>query len=306
MVKQRTFMRLTVAAVSTSLALLALILGMQCTAAAQGDAPVTTSAGETQVITYTVVAGDTLGRLARRFDTTVRDLVAWNDIANPDLIWVGQVLTVTAPAGWTPTLPSALATATPSPTPGGPLTLSWSLVDWRPDGANYLGTISVAARGGTPPYAYYHDGLPQAGDTFEFAWRRCVPKPGSVGVTDATSAVAHEDYWLPAPYCPVGVEIVEPVEGAELKHMPRHFNLTWRHTVDPPPSAYGIEIEVWERGTWRPWKQYVHQRGDRELFFVPDPFPGDLAGRVRMWGIYDKHEATAKTPWRYFSFRVTY
>ena len=76
--------------------------------------------------------------------------------------------------------------------------------------------------------------------------------------------------------------------------------------VDPPPPAYGIEIEVWE-GEWRPWKQYVHRRSsDRNLFFVPDVFPGDLGGRVRMWGIYDGYEAKAKTPWRYFEFRVTY
>ena len=77
-------------------------------------------------------------------------------------------------------------------------------------------------------------------------------------------------------------------------------------TVDPPPPAYGIEIEVWD-GDWQPWKEYVHERSsDRNLFFVPDEFPGDVGGRVRMWGIYGAHEAEIKTPWRYFEFRVTY
>ena len=125
-------------------------------------------------------------------------------------------------------------------------------------------------------------------------------------MADASGTYVVDNYWLLAPYCPLGVEIVEPEEDAHLKHYPRNFNIRWDDTVDPPAPAYGIEIEVWE-GKWRPWKQYVHLRGsDRNLFFVPDVFPGDLGGRVRMWGIYGEHEADAKTPWRYFEFRVTY
>lgn len=44
--------------------------------------------------TYTVVRGDTLGRIAARHGTTIAALVAANQIANPNLIRVGQVLTV--------------------------------------------------------------------------------------------------------------------------------------------------------------------------------------------------------------------
>lgn len=43
---------------------------------------------------YTVRPGDTLSELAARFDTTVAALAAANHIPNPDLIRVGQVLTV--------------------------------------------------------------------------------------------------------------------------------------------------------------------------------------------------------------------
>lgn len=244
--------------------------------------------------TYIVQAGDTLSKIARQYGSTVADLATWNDIPDPDVIDVGQVLALSAPSGGPPT---------PS---GGPLTFTWSVADWRPADPDYIATIAVQAQGGSPPYTYYHDGIEQQASTFEIAWKRCQPKPGSIWVADAAGTKAEQEYWLAAPYCPVGVEIVEPEEDAQLKHDPRNFNITWNDTVDPPPPAYGIEIEVWQNGGWQPWKQYVHRRSGRNLFFVPDPFPGDLGGRVRMWGIYGEHEAQSKTPWRYFEFRVTY
>ena len=39
---------------------------------------------------YTVKSGDTLSQLAIRFDTTVESIVKLNNIANPNLIFVGQ------------------------------------------------------------------------------------------------------------------------------------------------------------------------------------------------------------------------
>jgi LysM repeat protein len=250
--------------------------------------------GET---TYVVQRGDTLWRLAQRFGTSVDELVHLNDIRNPDLIFVGQVLVLPAPAG---------EATSPSQTAGGPLRLAWSLVDWQPADPDYVAVLSLQATGGTPPYRYYHDGIAQQDANVSFAWLRCHPKPGSIGVSDASGQSVELEYWLEAPYCPVGVEILEPTADRAFTNSPRHFNLTWKHTVSPPPPAYGIEIEVWENGVWRPWKSYVHERGTRELFFVPDAFPGDLGGRVRMWGIYGEQDAYSKTPWRYFEFRVTY
>ncbi|MEZ4733040.1 MAG: Gmad2 immunoglobulin-like domain-containing protein [Caldilineaceae bacterium] len=71
--------------------------------------------------TYVVQAGDTLSAIARRFDTTVTALLELNELANPNVIYVGQVLTVRAPAEEataTPgsTVPEATPTRTPSPT----------------------------------------------------------------------------------------------------------------------------------------------------------------------------------------------
>lgn len=48
--------------------------------------------------TYTVQAGDTLSRIAARFDSTIAGLVAANGIANPNLIRIGQILVVPASA----------------------------------------------------------------------------------------------------------------------------------------------------------------------------------------------------------------
>ena len=42
--------------------------------------------------TYTIQRGDTLSEIAQRFSTTVAELVRLNNIENPRLIYVGQVL----------------------------------------------------------------------------------------------------------------------------------------------------------------------------------------------------------------------
>lgn len=44
--------------------------------------------------TYTVVRGDTLSKIAGRYNTTYQELARVNSIPNPDLIKVGQVLQV--------------------------------------------------------------------------------------------------------------------------------------------------------------------------------------------------------------------
>ena len=48
--------------------------------------------------TYTVVRGDTLTAIARKYNTTVNNLVKLNDISNPDYIVVGQVLIISGTA----------------------------------------------------------------------------------------------------------------------------------------------------------------------------------------------------------------
>ncbi len=66
--------------------------------------------------TYTVVPGDTLYKIAVQFGTTIQALVAANNITNPNLIFVGQVLKITAGTG-TPTTPTTPPSTQPTPVP---------------------------------------------------------------------------------------------------------------------------------------------------------------------------------------------
>ena len=48
--------------------------------------------------TYEVRAGDTLGAIADRFGVTIEEIVAANNLENPDVLDVGDVLTIPVPA----------------------------------------------------------------------------------------------------------------------------------------------------------------------------------------------------------------
>lgn len=52
------------------------------------------SSGQTNIIYYRVRRGDCLWRIARRYGTTVNNLVRLNKIRNPNLIYIGQVLRI--------------------------------------------------------------------------------------------------------------------------------------------------------------------------------------------------------------------
>ena len=56
---------------------------------------------EPETITYVVESGDTLTSIAARYGTTVDELVALNNIQNPNLIYVGQVLRIKGEASST-------------------------------------------------------------------------------------------------------------------------------------------------------------------------------------------------------------
>ena len=67
--------------------------------------------------TYTVQPGDTLGRIAATYGTTVDAIVQANGLADPNLISVGQQLIIPVPGGAGVSAPQVAA---PAPAPGAP------------------------------------------------------------------------------------------------------------------------------------------------------------------------------------------
>ncbi len=75
----------------------------------QDSAPAAPRAGY-----YTVKPGDTLIRIALEAGQNWRDLVRWNNLENPNVIEVGQVLRVTPPAGPAPAEVAVVRPVTPA------------------------------------------------------------------------------------------------------------------------------------------------------------------------------------------------
>lgn len=78
----------------------------------------TTAAAPTVAATfYTVQEGDTLGGIAVKFDVTVADIVAANNISDPNSLSVGQKLLIPPRRGSSPATASANQPTTTQATP---------------------------------------------------------------------------------------------------------------------------------------------------------------------------------------------
>lgn len=116
--------------------------------------------------TYTVRPGDTLNQIARTHNTTVTAILQANNLTNPNLIYVGQTLTIPTGTGGTP--PPA-ATTTPPPSSGshtvrpgetlGSISRLYGITVQSLAQANqivnpnliYVGQLLTIPGGGTPP-----------------------------------------------------------------------------------------------------------------------------------------------------------
>jgi len=74
----------------------------------------TTTGGTGTTGTYTVQKGDTLGKIALRYGTTVAELLRLNGLSNPDVLAIGQTLKVPGGSGTAPA-----SVGTPKPATGG-------------------------------------------------------------------------------------------------------------------------------------------------------------------------------------------
>ena len=96
---------------------------------------------------YTVQGGDTLGIIAARFDISVQLLVEANNITNPDLLAVGQVLVIPAPIPGEPG--SAFKIIPDSELVYGPQSQSFDVADFVSRFDSYLGRYSEDVEGQT-------------------------------------------------------------------------------------------------------------------------------------------------------------
>jgi len=125
---------------------------------------------------YTVQAGDTLFRIALDNGQHWRDLQAWNNLVNPNLIEVGQVLRVAPPAAGATTVGSTTSAGTTGATATA---VTGSTVVSRPLGAaTGTGAVTAAPPAGTsPPVAESPAPAPASvGDAVAFVW----PAQGAV------------------------------------------------------------------------------------------------------------------------------
>lgn len=161
-------------------------------------APATTAPVSKPVPTHTIKRGDTLVSIALQYGLDYRELAAWNAITNPNLLGVGQVLVLAAPAGAPGTVaaPPAIV-ATPLASPG-------AVVEARPL-AN-TPTIKVEPRGQRLPYSDRALAQLSALDAPAEPGAAPTAAPGPVAETERPAAGTQGD----------GVDWMWPVKGKLL------------------------------------------------------------------------------------------
>jgi LysM repeat protein len=82
------------------------------------DAAAADTAAADAPVVHTVQAGDTLNRISQQYDVSVEDIMAANNLTDPNVIGVGDSLTIPVGGLPTPTVPAPTAIAAmPSPIP---------------------------------------------------------------------------------------------------------------------------------------------------------------------------------------------
>lgn len=192
-----------------NLSLLVLMAGLiaACSTAPRTPAPVIDRASAATVSRvagpgeYMVVRGDTLNRIAHRYGQRTGDLAAWNHLANPNDIKVGQILRVQPQGAHAPVGEMAqTGSVAPSGREAKPLGAASS--------GGHAGMNKTAPRGDKQPYsdkAYAATAKPQAAPA----------APPAAALAAAPTQTA------PAPSVPIaqegdGISWVWPAEGKML------------------------------------------------------------------------------------------
>lgn len=100
------------------------------------DPPRPTPEVRTEPLTYVVQPGDSLGSIASRFEVSPQDILEANGLPNPNVLSVGQFLTIPAPV--LDSSGSRLKTIPDSELVYGPASIGFDLVAFSKEGSGYL------------------------------------------------------------------------------------------------------------------------------------------------------------------------
>ncbi|HYC38471.1 MAG TPA: peptidoglycan DD-metalloendopeptidase family protein [Usitatibacter sp.] len=153
--------------------------------------------------THTVKRGETLVGIALQYGLDYRELAAWNNIVNPNILAVGQVLVVAAPSG---SRPIAAPVATPLAMPSTP-------IEARPMSNTDL--AKVEPRGQKVPFS--ERALAQMGSPDPNAPPTPTPPPGAPSTTPTPPGASSSTAPVPTP--PVAAAEPERPAGTDREEV---------------------------------------------------------------------------------------
>lgn len=210
--------------------------GQTLTVPTAASAPSSTapSSTATKVSTYVVQSGDTLSSIAERFDTTVSALVGTNHIADPNLIYAGEVLslvggstTVTATTAPTSTTaPKPTTTPAPTQATGAALAVQTALAQ--------VGKPYVWA--GAGPYDFDCSGLVM------YAWAKAgvALDHYSVSQYEETTRISESELR------PGDLVFYDTGDGAQPGHVTMYVGGGQVVTADEPGTDVRVESMTWD------------------------------------------------------------
>jgi len=185
--------------------------------------PIYVFAQDGSQLTHTVQAGENLFRIALKYSTTVDAIAQANNITNPNIVFVGQVLVI--PQGSTPPVVQPGGTITPSASPAQPITPPTETIHVVQPGEN-LFRIALKYNLPTAVVASYNN---ITNPNLVYVGQRLRIPPGGV-LTEPQPAAT------PTPV-PSGVPTAATAEPSESTTLPQN-------TATNVGFSYGIQVHL--------------------------------------------------------------
>ena len=187
----------------------------------------------TSTPTYRVIPGDTLGAIAARFGTTVAALTTANHLANPNLIFAGQLLTLRGES------PSTASTTTTAPARGRPTSPAPPAVATAGEAAVRVALAQVGKPyvwAGAGPNSFDCSGLVM------YAWEHAgVDLPHyTVSQYDDTTRISRSQLE------PGDLVFYDTGDGAQPGHVTMYIGHGQIVTADEPGTVIRVEVLDWD------------------------------------------------------------